>query len=125
VGKKKDPEPTLSDRLQDTLPLINECYPGTDFVCVINRQGDVLASANIGYLDPLVEDVGSAVAALRRAAVQFSKMLGQGLCPVVHIAGDVQLFSCYDLGQHVSSLAVRIHISSFIHAPADFSLPRL
>ncbi|CAM9500979.1 unnamed protein product [Phaeothamnion confervicola] len=94
--------PTLQDQLREKLRAIEYCYPKTHYACVLNHQGAFLGGMSWEERLPHeYEEVCTAVAALKRAATQFAATLDQNDCPVLHIAGETHLFSCYDLGDSV------------------------
>jgi predicted regulator of Ras-like GTPase activity (Roadblock/LC7/MglB family) len=88
--------PSLQQHLSRTLVKIGEIYPGTDIVLVLRQDGTVAFQQVAGETE--VAEVVSVVSSLKKAAVQLSGTLGQSQCPILHVKGGKNLFSCYDLG---------------------------
>eukprot|EP00752_Nemacystus_decipiens_P003744 g3449.t1 len=108
--KRSGMGPTLQDQLREKLSGIDMCYPGTNYACLLDLEGKFLSGFFVDGDAPQRDEVCAAVAALKRAAEQFAKTLGQLDCPVLHISGESHLFSCYDLGESV--LAFYSHMGS-------------
>lgn len=100
-GKTLDTEPSLNHLLTIQLSLIEDYYPGTDVVCLMNTDGKLIAYH--GKDDALrlsSEKVCPTMSQMRRAALQFAAVLEVG-CSVMHVRGEHLLFSCYEIDEHI------------------------
>jgi hypothetical protein len=108
--------PSLSDQLTAKLKEINGIFPQTNFMVLLNSEGEVVAqgessssssssssaasgsgSGSSVYSGKLPEEFLAPIAALKKTCLQFSSALSQSECPVLHIRGNTHLFSLYEI----------------------------
>ena len=88
--------PSLHQQISRSLVKIGDIFPGTDVVLVLRQDGSVAYQQLVGETE--TAEVISVVSSLKRAALQLSDSLGQSECPVLHVKGGKNIFSCYDVG---------------------------
>jgi len=87
-------------QIQEKLLIVTKCFPGTNFIVILNGSGEIVAQQNEKQVK-VAEDLLAPIASLRKAAVQFTGTLNQNDCPLIHIRGANHLFSCYEFDDHL------------------------
>mmetsp|Transcript_18915 Transcript_18915/g.19650 ORF Transcript_18915/g.19650 Transcript_18915/m.19650 type:complete len:154 (+) Transcript_18915:65-526(+) len=93
--------------VREKLEVINKIYPSTKYVCVVNREGELIASL-MEEETPTSESL-IAIATLKSSALQFASTLQQIDCPVLHLTGETYMFSLYEVGDFLLAFYTEIH----------------
>ena len=105
--------------LQKRLKHIDTYYPGTDFTCVMDLNGNIVVDENLGSPKEAA-DVLQNVFLMKKASNHFSKTLDLKCreCEVVHIRGEFSILSiwsikvCLNDGENKSSGVNNSNLSS-------------
>eukprot|EP00617_Octactis_speculum_P003173 CAMPEP_0185780226 /NCGR_PEP_ID=MMETSP1174-20130828/98404_1 /TAXON_ID=35687 /ORGANISM="Dictyocha speculum, Strain CCMP1381" /LENGTH=139 /DNA_ID=CAMNT_0028469705 /DNA_START=6 /DNA_END=425 /DNA_ORIENTATION=- len=85
--------------LVERLGNLERALPGASFVCLLSKEGELIAFSSTRESPLQHKDSLVIVAALRNAALNFATALSQLDCRAVHVAGEESVFSCYDVSQ--------------------------
>mmetsp|Transcript_9565 Transcript_9565/g.21976 ORF Transcript_9565/g.21976 Transcript_9565/m.21976 type:complete len:143 (+) Transcript_9565:2-430(+) len=90
--------PSATEQIAAQVREVKNIFPGTNFVVILEPDGKIVfEEVSAGIEQGFV----GMVAALKRAALQFGNTLGQKECPVIHVKGSRNIFSYYDVGEHL------------------------
>lgn len=93
--------PKLSNQIRSKLLEIAAIFPHAAFIVVLSPEGELLASATQGEYER-ADEILAPIASLKKSAVQFGAALSQMECPVIHVRGNNNMFSCYDVDKNVT-----------------------
>ncbi|GAB5373278.1 hypothetical protein AAMO2058_001737000 [Amorphochlora amoebiformis] len=122
----EDVKGELHTIIQQNFRSVGKIFGNTAFICIMTLDSKIVAERQMGAGQAnssspvdVIEQMGS----LKKAAENFGSILHCSKCPVIHIKGNNQIFSCYDLWGHnilvFSSYYHRAIASSFNTAGAD------
>jgi len=77
---------------------VQQIYKGTTTCFISDGSGQILFQSDTTeqLKDKHLLDV---IVQLKQAAQQFGETLKETSCPVIHIKGETNLFSCFDIGE--------------------------
>ena len=90
----EDPLVELGNRL-DQVPTY---YPGTDFGCLTDSNGDIIVDKNLGSVKEASEVLQN-IFLLKKASSHFSKTLDPKCseCEIIHVRGDFTIVTLWNI----------------------------
>ena len=96
----EDPILELGNRLDK----INTYYPGTDFTCLMDLNGDIVVDKNLGSTKEAAA-ILQQVFLIKKASRHFSKTLDSkcGECEIIHIRGEYTIISVWVINVYIDN----------------------